>query len=121
MGAELKEKQDNNEMNHVIQITRIASLETELKEREMAIKKMTNDIDQLQSEAEENKKQSYALTLEIEIKNSINESLIAENEDMKTDMNNKATLLPRCIETVHRTRDQMRILREKNRKLKEDK
>jgi len=101
-------------MNYVLQKTRIASLETELKEREMAIKKMTNDIDQLQSEAEENKKQSDAVTLEIEIKNSMNESLIVENDDMMNDMNNKTTLLARCIETVRRTRDQMRILRDKN-------
>ena len=68
---------------------------------------------------EENKEQIEALTLEIENKNNLNKTLIAENEDMKVDTANKASTLARCAEAVHKTKDQMRTLKEKDEKLRQ--
>ena len=66
----------------------------------------------------DNKEQMDALTIEIENENNQNENLIAENEDMRVDMANKASTLARCAEAVHKARDQMRMVKEENRELR---
>jgi len=78
----------------------------------------TNDIDLLKNKAEKNKERIGALTLEIENKNNLNESLSTENEDMKADITNKASMLARCAEAIRSTRNQMRTLKEENRELR---
>ena len=44
-------------------------------------------------------------------KDNLNESIIAENDNRKVDMANKASTLSRCTEAVRNARDQMRIIR----------
>ena len=61
------------------------------------------------------------LTKEIEKVNSISETTKAENENMRTDITNKAYTITRCIEAVRYTRDQMRTIKGRNEKIKKRK
>ena len=52
----------------------------------------------------------------------LNMAIMAENEDLKTDKDNKAAILSRCLKAVHSARNRIRAIREEKeaRKRAED-